>query len=44
MNEDQARMELANILEEKPPFLIRWGITVLWAVALVLIIWYFNFV
>ena len=43
MNEDPTRMELANILEEKPPFLIRWGITVLWLVALALSVCYFNF-
>lgn len=44
MNKDSSRTELANILEEKPHCLVRWGITVLWVVALVLIICYFNFV
>ena len=44
MNEDPTRMELANILKKKPPFLIRWGITVLWLVALVLIVCYLYFV
>ena len=43
MNKDSSRMDLANILEENPPFPIRWGITVLWLVALALSVCYFNF-
>ena len=44
MDKDTTKLELAKIIEKKPNWIIRWGVTVFFLIVIfVFIIWYLGF-
>ena len=44
MTSDSSRRDLAKIIATRPHWIIRWGITLLWGLVVLLgVVWYFIF-